>query len=144
MTEETSYTPVYANKKGIVLKLSFLNQLPDDEAICDAIGDGDETVNSRLMRNNLPTFKAGDNIPKVLTTAANYYAISNILQSVYGKDDRSSNEEGWYNKAESLMNDYIQQKLIEQEGIEGSVLEELSPYGISQSPDAFELGLLHR
>lgn len=144
MTEETSYTPVYAIKKNILARLSYLNQEPRVDLLDSSMEDADATVNSRLTRNNLPTYKNGDNIPKVLQTAANYYAMSDILQSIYGKDDRSSNEKGYYDKAESLVNDYIQQKLVELEGTEGTTLDSLSPYGISQSPDAYDLGLLHR
>ena len=144
MTEKTSYTPVYAVKSRIMARLSFLNQPPKDDLLYDSMEAADDTVNSRLTKNNLPTLKNGDDIPKVLQTAANYYALSDILQSIYGKDDRSSNEEGYYYKAESLVNDYIQQKLVELEGTEGTTLDTLSPYGISQSPDAFDLGLIHR
>ena len=140
MTEE-NYTPVYAMKKGILSKLTFLNQAPPDELVYDSMKDADATVNSRLSRYSLPTFKRKDNIPDVLVTAANYYAVSNILQAIYGKEDRSTNEVGYYEKAENLMSDYVNQMLAESDD---SHLESLSPYGISQSPDAFELGLLHR
>lgn len=143
MTEEiTPYTPIYAVKEDILTRIGYLQQSPDDDLVESVMKSADDTVNSRLARHSLPTFQeATDDIPNVLKTAANYYAISDLLQSVYGKDDRSSNEEGFYQKAENLMMDYIQQMLVEEED---KSLEKLSPYGISQSPDAFDLGLLHR
>ena len=142
MTEEnTSYTPIYAIKDDIVARIGFLQQPPKDELLESVMRSADDTVNSRLARHSLPTFKKNDTIPNTLKTAANYYAISDLLQSIYGKDDRSSNEEGFYQKAENLMMDYINQMLVEEED---KSLEKLSPYGISQSPDAFDLGLLHR
>lgn len=142
MTEEnTSYTPIYAIKDDIVARIGFLQQPPKDELLESVMRSADDTVNSRLARHSLPTFKENDTIPNTLKTAANYYAISDLLQSIYGKDDRSSNEEGFYQKAENLMMDYINQMLVEEED---KSLEKLSPYGISQSPDAFDLGLLHR
>lgn len=143
MTEEiTPYTPIYANKEDILARIGFLQQTPKDELLESVMRSADDTVNSRLARYSLPIFEeSSDEIPNVLKTAAGYYAISDLLQSVYGKDDRSSNEEGFYQKAENLMMDYINQMLVEEED---KALKELSPYGISQSPDAFELGLLHR
>lgn len=142
MTEEnTSYTPIYAIKDDIIARIGFLQQPPKDELLESVMRSADDTVNSRLARHSLPTFKENDKIPNTLKTAANYYAISDLLQSIYGKDDRSSNEEGFYQKAENLMMDYINQMLVEEED---KSLEKLSPYGISQSPDAFDLGLLHR
>lgn len=142
MTEEnTSYTPIYAIKDDIIARIGFLQQPPKDELVESVMRSADDTVNSRLARHSLPTFKENDVIPNTLKTAANYYAISDLLQSIYGKDDRSSNEEGFYQKAENLMMDYINQMLVEEED---KSLEKLSPYGISQSPDAFDLGLLHR
>ena len=143
MTEKiTPYTPIYANKKEILARVGFLQQTPPNELLESVMKSGDDTVNSRLSSQNLPIFtERTDEIPNVLQTAANYYAISDLLQSIYGKDDRSSNEEGFYRKAENLMTDYIQQMLVEEQD---KSLEKLSPYGISQSPDAFELGLLHR
>lgn len=142
MTEEnTSYTPIYAIKDDIIARVGFLQQPPKEELLESVMRSADDTVNSRLARHSLPTFKEDDEIPNTLKTAANYYAISDLLQSIYGKDDRSSNEEGFYQKAENLMMDYINQMLVEEED---KSLEKLSPYGISQSPDAFDLGLLHR
>ena len=142
MTEEiTPYTPIYAVKDDILARIGFLQQTPHDTLLSSVMKSADDTVNSRLARYSLPCFTSTDEIPEVLKTAASYYAVSDLLQSVYGKDDRSSNEEGFYQKAENLMMDYIQQMLVEEED---KSLEKLSPYGISQSPDAFELGLLHR
>lgn len=143
MTEEiTPYTPIYAVKEDILTRIGYLQQSPDDDLVESVMKSADDTVNSRLARHSLPTFQEStEDIPNVLKTAANYYAISDLLQSIYGKDDRSSNEEGFYQKAENLMMDYIQQMLVEEED---KSLEKLSPYGISQSPDAFDLGLLHR
>lgn len=144
MTEKiTPYTPIYAIKDDILAKIGFLQQTPKSELLGSVMKSADDTVNSRLARHNLPIFKeCTDEIPNRLQTAANYYAISDLLQSIYGKDDRSSNEEGFYQKAENLMMDYIEQRLVEDES--QSEDSNSSLYSISQSPDAFDLGLLHR
>ena len=100
----------------------------------------DSIVDSMLGENNIPTYKASDEIPQILRTAACYYAISDILRSLYGKDDRSSNEKGYREDADTLMYSFIEQMKSQDE----KVMENYDPYGISQSPDAFDLGLLHR
>ena len=143
---EQRYSPIYSNESAIKELTKFVGQTPSDSLIDTVMKNADNTVNSRLARHCLPTYTSGNagqnsTIPGVLTTAANYYAVSDLLQAIYGKDDRSTNEQGFYTKAENLLNDYIEQQLVE---LEDTALKEQSPYGYSQSPDAYDLGLLHR
>lgn len=147
MTEDR-YSPIYSNESAIKELTKFVGQEPSNNLLDTVMQNADSTVNSRLARHSLPTYTAQDNdensdsvIPGVLTTAANYYAVSDLLQTVYGKDDRSTNEQGFYSKAENLLNDYIEQQLVE---LECTELKEQSPYGYSQSLDAYDLGLLPR
>lgn len=136
------YNPIYANEKTIKELTKFVGQEPSDGLIDTVMQNADDTVNSRLSRHCLPTYESeSEAIPRVLSTAANYYAVSDLLQTVYGKDDRSTNEQGFYTKAENLLNDYIEQKLVE---LADKELKEQSPYGYSQSKDAYDLGLIHR
>ena len=146
MTEELNnnglYESTFSEEESILALTAFVGQTPSDNLLGTVMKNADNTVKSRLARHSLPI---PDSIPEILKTAANYYAVSDLLQAIYGKDDRSTNEQGFYTKAENLMNDYIEQQLVELERTEGNELEQaLSPYGFSQSPDAFELGLLHR
>lgn len=138
--EEVNYTPVYANENDIRSRITFLQQPPKNELIHSSMKSGDSIVSGMLGENNIPVYHRGDDIPSMLQTAACYYAISDILRSLYGKDDRSSNEKGYREDADSLMYSFIQQMKVQDE----KVMDDLDPYGISQSPDAFELGLLHR
>ena len=145
MTDEF-YTPIYASKSSIIELTKFLGQPPSADLLEVVMENGDSTVNSRLSKHSLPTYTHENTtedtvIPSVLKLCANYYAVSDLLQSIYGKDDRSTNEEAFYQKAENLITDYINQMLVE---LECTDLKEQSPYGYSQSPDAFDLGLLHR
>ena len=136
------YNPIYANEKNIRELIKFVGQEPSEELIGIAMQNADATVNSRLSRHSLPTYtETTSKIPQVLSTAANYYAVSDLLQVVYGKDDRSTNEQGFYSKAENLLTDYIEQQLVE---LADKELKEQSPYGYSQSKDAYDLGLIHR
>lgn len=147
MTEER-YSPIYSDESAIKELTKFVGQEPTNTLLDTVMQNADSTVNSRLARHMLPTYTSSDRdenstnpIPEVLTTAANYYAVSDLLQTVYGKDDRSTNEQGFYTKAENLLNDYIEEKLVE---LADNELKEQSPYGYSQSKDAYDLGLLHR
>jgi hypothetical protein len=140
MTEDANYTAVYANKSRILSQITHLPQAPRDETIEAGMQNADSIINSKLGENNIPTYNRGDEIPGILKTAACYYAISDILRPLYGKDDRSSNEQGYREDAENLVWSFIQQMKAQDE----SVIEDYDPYGISQSPDAFDLGLLHR
>ena len=136
------YNPIYANEKIIRELIKFSGQEPSGELIDVVMQNADSTVNSRLSRHCLPTYTEKiDTIPNVLSTAANYYAVSDLLQTIYGKDDRSTNEQGFYSKAENLLTDYIEQQLVE---LADKELKEQSPYGYSQSKDAYDLGLIHR
>ena len=144
MTEEIipTYISIYAVKESILARVGYLPQPPQEALVNDVMKSADDTVNGKLASYGLPTFNEDSNdVPEVLVTAANYYAISDLLQSLYGKDDRSTNEEGFYQKAENLMSNYIQQQL---DVLADTALKEKSPYGFSQSPDAYDLGLLHR
>ena len=143
MTEELNdnglYEPIFADEESILALSAFFNsQTPRDNLLGTVMRNADNTVKSRLARHSLPVPKS---IPEILKTAANYYAVSDSLLAVYGKDDRSSNEEAFYQKAENLMTDYINQMLVE---LADTELKEQSPYGFSQSPDAFDMHLIHR
>ena len=146
MTEELNnnglYDSIFAEEESILSLTAFVGQTPSDNLLGTVMKNADNTVKSRLAKHSLPI---PEPVPGILKTAANYYAVSDLLQAIYGKDDRSTNEQGFYTKAENLMNDYVEQQLVELERAEGNELEQaLSPYGFSQSPDAFDLGLLHR
>ena len=138
--DEINYTPVYADKNMILSQITFLQQQPKEDTVLSGMANADSIINSKLGENNIRVYHQGDDVPAILRTAACYYAISDILRPLYGKDDRSSNEKGYREDADSLMYSFIQQMKVQDE----KVMDDLDPYGISQSPDAFELGLLHR
>ena len=143
---EERYTPIYASESSILELTKFIGNTPSNDLLDTVMENGDNTVNSRLSRHSLPIYTSENVtdetvIPGVLKLCANYYAVSDLLQSVYGKDDRSTNEEAFYQKAENLITDYINQQLVE---LADTKLKEQFPYGFSQSPDAFDMHLLHR
>jgi hypothetical protein len=48
------------------------------------------------------------NVPSGLRTAAIYYAASDVLLSLYHGDDLPTTYDVWFNKAQSLLDDYIE------------------------------------
>lgn len=137
---------IYSEESSILQLAKFVGNPPSRDLLNTVMNNADNTVNSRLARPGLPTYTSENitpltKIPEVLKTAANYYAVSDLLQAIYGKDDRSTNEQGFYTKAENILNDYIEQQLVL---LADTELKEQSPYGYSQSCDAYDLGLIHK
>ena len=60
------------------------------------------TTSTTTVQNNLI------NIPSGLRTAAIYYAASDILLSLYHGEELPVQYDVWYNKAQTLLNDYIE------------------------------------
>ena len=60
-----------------------------------------ESISSSIVNYNLV------NVPSGLKAAAIYYAASDILLSLYQGDELPQQYDVWFNKAQSLLNDYI-------------------------------------
>ena len=129
----------YADETNVRALIKYAGDDADDDLIDVALANADATVKSRLSQHNIP--EPTDDLPLVLITAATYYAVSDILQSLYNGEERSGNEKGYYEKAESLLNDYIALQL---DALATTALKFKSPYGVSQSPDPYQLGILRR
>lgn len=79
-------------------------------------------IDSNLQKNYIPIPEITDsrkehhskveynliNVPSGLRTAAIYYAASDILLSLYHGDDLPVQYDVWFNKAQSLLEDYIE------------------------------------
>ena len=129
----------YADETNVRALIKYTGDDADDDLIDVALANADATVKARLSQHNIP--EPTDNLPLVLITAGTYYAVSDILQSLYNGEERSGNEQGYYEKAESLINDYITLQL---DILSNTDLKYKSPYGVSQSPDPYQLGILRR
>ena len=61
-------------------------------------------VDSNLKKNRIPI---PQNVPDTLQTVAVYYAASDILLSLYHGDELPVQYDVWFNKAQGLLEDYI-------------------------------------
>ena len=78
---------------------------PSDEMLTVAIDNSTVWIESNLKRNyvSIPS----DN-PDVLKTVAIYYAASDLLLSLYHGDELPVQYDIWFQKAQGLLDDYIE------------------------------------
>lgn len=136
--EETSN--IYSDVDKVRALVKYTGDEADDDLFQIACDNADATVKSKLSKFRIPE-PDSSNIPVELHTAANYYAASDILQSLYSGEERSGNEQAYYQKADELIHNYIDLQL---DALAATELKYKSPYGVSQSPDPYELGILRR
>ena len=69
-----------------------------------AQGNGEAWIEANLKKHYLPIPTSN---PKALKTANIYYSASDILLSLYHGDELPIQYDVWFNKAQSLLDDYI-------------------------------------
>ena len=74
------------------------------ELFSTAIGNSTAWIDANLKRNFVPI--PTDN-PDALKTVAIYHSASDILLSLYHGDELPSNYDVWFNKAQTMLDDYI-------------------------------------
>ena len=87
---------------------SLFGDISDDistEMFTTVINNADAWIDANLKRNYVPI---PTTIPSALKTAAIYYAASDILLSLYQGDELPVQYDVWFNKAQSLLDDYIE------------------------------------
>ena len=75
-----------------------------DTLLATAIANSDAWIDANLKRNYVPI---PTTVPSALKTAAIYYAASDVLLSLYQGDELPVQYDVWFNKAQSLLDDYI-------------------------------------
>jgi hypothetical protein len=84
----------------------------------------------------LPTFTdPSDKIPDLLKTAAAYYAISDIVLAVYQGEDLSTQYDIWFQKADNLINAYIEQQV---DLLANTELKDKNPCRWSKTPTYYQ------
>lgn len=86
---------------------SLFGDISDDipeEMFSTVIDNSTAWIDANLRRNYVPL---PDNDVDALKTAAIYYAASDILLSLYQGDELPVQYDVWFNKAQSLLDDYI-------------------------------------
>ena len=81
-----------------------------DEMFTTVIDNSTAWIESNLKKNYVPICNVQHNlinVPSALRTAAIYYAASDILLSLYHGDELPVQYDVWFNKAQGLLDDYI-------------------------------------
>lgn len=90
---------------------SLLSDISDDastETLTVVLNNTTAWIDSNLRRNYLPI---PTNNPQALNTAAIYYGASDVILTLYHGEDMPIQFDVWFNKAQQLLQDYIEAEL---------------------------------
>lgn len=106
MTEE-AYNGKYCNSEEVTSLFGDISDNPDSTLIRVAIDNTEAWIESNLKRHYVPL---PTSIPQTLKTVAIYYASSDILMSLYHGESYQSLMDYWFNKAQDLLDAYIDEQ----------------------------------
>lgn len=104
MTDEPAYTGKYCNSDDVLALFEDISDDPSSSLLKVAIDNTEAWIESNLKRHYVPI---PTSIPQTLKTIAIYYASSDILMSLYHGEEYQSLMDYWFNKAQDLLDDYI-------------------------------------
>lgn len=105
MTNEPTYTGKYCNSDEVLALFEDISDNPSEDMLKVVIDNTEAWIESNLKRNYIPIPTI---IPQTLKTVAIYYASSDILMSLYHGEEYQSLMDYWFNKAQGLLDDYIE------------------------------------
>ena len=94
----------YCTKTDVNSMFGDISDEVSDEMFTTAINNSTTWIEANLKRNYVPI--PTSNV-EVLKTVAIYHASSDILLSLYHGDELPVQYDVWFNKAQSLLDDYI-------------------------------------
>ena len=101
---------VYCTQSDVEPLVKFIDDEASNDLYMSVCDKADSWINSRLISNSLRTFELTDDIPDLLTTAASYYSVSDIVLVLYQGEDLQTQYDVWFQKAESMLESYITQQ----------------------------------
>lgn len=104
MTDEPIYTGKYCNSNDVLALFEDISDDPSEALLRVAIDNTEAWIESNLKRHYAPIPVS---IPQTLKTIAIYYAASDILMSLYHGEEYQSLMDYWFNKAQDLLDAYI-------------------------------------
>lgn len=110
---------------------ALLGNLPDDaddDMVEVAINNSTAWIDANLKRHYLPI--PTDN-PQALNTVAIYHSASDIILNLYQGVDLPIQYDTWFNKAQDLLEDYIEAETTNND--DSSILSSNSTVGYSKS-----------
>jgi hypothetical protein len=105
MTDEPVYTGKYCNSSDVLALFGDISDDPTPELLTISIDNTEAWIESNLKRHYVPIPVS---IPQTLKTIAIYYAASDILMSLYHGEEYQSLMDYWFNKAQDLIDDYVE------------------------------------
>lgn len=107
-TIEPVYTGKYTDSNSVLALFEDISDEPSDDLLTVAIDNTEAWIESNLKRHYVPI---PTDIPQTLKTIAIYYASSDILMSLYHGEEYQSLMDYWFNKAQDLLDAYIEEYL---------------------------------
>ena len=107
MTDEI-ITGKYCNSSDVLALFEDISDEPSTALLEVAIDNTEAWIESNLKRHYVPI---PTSIPQTLKTVAIYYASSDILMSLYHGETYQSLMDYWFNKAQDLLDAYIEEYL---------------------------------
>ena len=104
-TEELIYSGKYCNSTEVLALFGDISDSPNRALLEVTIDNTESWIESNLKRHYVPI---PTSIPQTLKTVAIYYASSDILMSLYHGEEYQSLMDYWFNKAQDLLDDYIE------------------------------------
>lgn len=94
----------YCSEDDVRSLFGDVSDEPSNEMLTTAINNSTSWIESNLKRNYVPI--PIDN-PNTLKTVAIYHSASDLLLTLYHGDDLPAQYDIWFQKAQSLLDDYI-------------------------------------
>lgn len=104
MTDEQTYEGKYCSSCDVLALFGDISDDPNLDLLRVSIDNTEAWIESNLKRHYVPIPVS---IPQTLQTIAIYYAASDILMSLYHGEEYQSLMDYWFNKAQELLDDYI-------------------------------------
>ena len=109
MTEdEPVYTGKYTDSDSVLALFEDISDNPSEPLLTVSIDNTEAWIESNLKRHYVPI---PVEIPQTLKTIAIYYASSDILMSLYHGEEYQTLMDYWFNKAQDLLDAYIEEYL---------------------------------
>ena len=128
---EPSYTGKYCDSDEVLALFEDISDDPSDNLLKVSIDNTEAWIESNLKRHYVPI---PTSIPQTLKTIAIYYAASDILMSLYHGEEYQSLMDYWFNKAQDLLDAYIEEYLNSEATPEEQVDNQMVKHSHSLTP----------
>jgi len=130
MTTEPTYTGKYCDSDNVLALFEDISDDPSSNLLQVSIDNTEAWIESNLKRHYVPIPVT---IPQTLKTIAIYYASSDILMSLYHGEEYQSLMDYWFNKAQDLLDAYIEEYLNSEATPEEQVNVQMVKHSHSQT-----------